>query len=256
MKLITLILLVGMLAVSGWADLPFSEDLIKKAEAGDADAQSSLGQWYQLGIEIPGLKTPKKDMKEAVKWYTKAAEQGQMKAQFRLGRIYLDGGGEIIKDEKEGIKWFMKAAEQGDAASMNSMGVCYLKGSGVPKDEKEAVKWHEKAAAKGDECGLFSLAVCYNNGLGVPKDEKEALKWFLKAAESGSPGPGVDAQRIVGDFYKNGTGIAKDEKEAIKWYTKAATQGDEEAKKQLELLKSTKPYPVHSNESPQSSTEY
>ena len=73
MKLITIFLLVGMLAVSGWAEElkpePYSAELVQKAEAGDAEAQYNLGQCYengQVGI---------KDNKEAVKWYTKAAEQ-------------------------------------------------------------------------------------------------------------------------------------------------------------------------------------
>jgi TPR repeat protein len=38
--------------------------------------------------------------------------------------------------------------------------------------------------------------------------------------------------------YENGIGVAKDEKEALKWYTKAAEQGDANAKKALEKLKS------------------
>jgi hypothetical protein len=47
MKLILLLLLFGMLAVSGWAEdakpEPYSAELVKIAEAGDARGQYDLG---------------------------------------------------------------------------------------------------------------------------------------------------------------------------------------------------------------------
>ncbi|MEI7693517.1 MAG: hypothetical protein WCJ27_03510 [Verrucomicrobiota bacterium] len=46
MKLIPLLLTLGMLAVSGWAEdaklEPYSAELVKNAEAGDAEAQYNL----------------------------------------------------------------------------------------------------------------------------------------------------------------------------------------------------------------------
>jgi len=42
-----------------------------------------------------------------------AAEQGDAESQRVLGMLYLDGNG-IAKDEKLALKWLTKAAEQGD----------------------------------------------------------------------------------------------------------------------------------------------
>jgi len=85
-KLIPLFLLVGMLAVSGWAEdekpEPYSPELVERAEAGDAKAQIGLAQCYGSGAGVA------KDEKEAVKWYTKSAEQGNANAQFNLGVCY------------------------------------------------------------------------------------------------------------------------------------------------------------------------
>ena len=50
----------------------------KKAEAGDAEAQSNLGTMYILGEVVP------RDTAEAVKWLRKAADQGNARAQYRL----------------------------------------------------------------------------------------------------------------------------------------------------------------------------
>jgi hypothetical protein len=55
------------------------EPLRKKAEAGDAAAQFSLGLRYGNGEGVP------KDYAEAMKWLRKAAEQGDASAQCDLG---------------------------------------------------------------------------------------------------------------------------------------------------------------------------
>ncbi len=52
--------------------------------------------------------------KEEAKQITKAAEQGDADAQFRLGTMYYFGRG-VPKDHREAAKWFMKVAEQGHA---------------------------------------------------------------------------------------------------------------------------------------------
>ena len=47
------------------------------------------------------------------------------------------------------MKWYRKAAEQGNATAQYNIGVCYDNGYGVTKDYAEAVKWYRKAAAQG-----------------------------------------------------------------------------------------------------------
>jgi TPR repeat protein len=48
---------------------------------------------------------------EAIKWYTKSAEQGYAEAQTNLGFMY-DTGEVIPQDYKQALKWYTKAAEQ------------------------------------------------------------------------------------------------------------------------------------------------
>ena len=125
MKLIPLLLLVGMLAVSGcskedqmWATgevitsafryaCRYSPDLVKKAEAGDAEAQNTLGMSYLMGSGIT------QDPKKALTWFKKSAEQGNAGAQCSLAACYLSGIGAEI-DEEKAVKWYTKAAKQGN----------------------------------------------------------------------------------------------------------------------------------------------
>lgn len=55
-----------------------------------------------------------KDPVEAVKWYLKAAEQGNAKAQYLIGKYYAERN--ILSREKDlvqAVKWYRKAARRG-----------------------------------------------------------------------------------------------------------------------------------------------
>jgi len=225
MKLIPFSLLVGIFVVSGWAydyrtPEPYSAELVKKAEAGDAVAQFDLGLCYSEGLVVA------KDKKEAFKWITKSAEQGYSFAQSDLGVRYLLGLG-VAKDEKEALKWYKKVAEQEATPTtpaqsfkgtyeQNYLGDYYS----FTKDYKEAVKWYTKAAEQGDTQAQNNLGSLYYKGEGVTQDYKEAVKWYTKSAEQGN----AEAQRILAVCYEKGTGVAKDEKEALKWSEKAKAE--------------------------------
>lgn len=75
----------------------------------------------------------------------KAAEDGDVKAQYDLGMCYVTGKG-VSKDLPEAVKWFRKAAEQGHAGAQYILGGCYANGKGVSQDYEEAVNWYSKAA--------------------------------------------------------------------------------------------------------------
>ena len=90
---------------------------------------------------------------------------------------------------KEAVKWYTKSAEQGMELAQFNLGVCYYEGKGVSKDWKEAAKWYRKSAEQGYGEAQLALGSCYKNGWGVGKDEKEAVKWFAKAAEQGYEPP-------------------------------------------------------------------
>jgi TPR repeat protein len=144
----------------------------KAAEQGDAYAQYNLGVCYSdgdivakhptpvdtimsfpdpiinLGLSKLGMGSGRKDAAEAVKWFRKAAEQGNADAQNKLGCCYEEGSG-VKKDLAEAAKWYRKAADQGNASAQHNLGFCYNTGSGVPKNSVEAYKWHNLASAQG-----------------------------------------------------------------------------------------------------------
>ncbi len=106
----------------------------------------------------------------------KAAEQGDVRAQFNLGLVYSFGDG-VPQDYKESVRWYRKAAEQGDANAQVHLGSAYSNGRGVLQDYKESVKWYRKAAEQGDAYAHLHLGVIYSYGQGVPQDYAEAYFW-------------------------------------------------------------------------------
>jgi len=86
-----------------------------------------------------------KNEPRALESFRKAAEQGDAKAQVKLGIAYATGEG-IVKDEAQAVVWFRKAAEQGDAKAQVNLGNMYSEGKGIMRDEARAVEWYRKAA--------------------------------------------------------------------------------------------------------------
>ena len=171
----------------------------------------------------------------AARWFRKAAEQGEAKAQERLGHMYRRGVG-VAEDNREAVKWYRKAAEQGNTEAQVHLGYMYANGEGVPEDYREAEKWRRQAAEQAEDLDLLSLAVQYANGIGVPEDSWEAKKLFRLVAEGGHPVFSQAAQRQLGDMYyagKYALQFGKDNREAVKWYRKAAEQGDAKAQERL-----------------------
>ena len=113
----------------------------------------------------------------------KAAEQGNVKAQFDLGQIYFYGRN-VEQNDKLAFEWFRKSAIQGHAAAQNQLGWLYLNGRGVDKDETIAFEWHRKAALLGHGYGQFRVAQLYENGAGVPKNLPLAYFWYSICAKN------------------------------------------------------------------------
>ncbi|MDI9409774.1 MAG: tetratricopeptide repeat protein [Candidatus Pacebacteria bacterium] len=163
---------------------------LPKAEAGDAICQFDIGIIYEFGR---GGVT--QDYAQAVVWYRKAAEQGNVKAQTNLGAMYRNGNG-VPQDYALAVVWYRKAAEQGDSYAQFSLGLSYDNGKGVPQDNAEAVVWYRKAAIQGVAKAQNNLAILYANGEGVPQNWFNAYLIASLAAVSGESN-GVKIRDLV-----------------------------------------------------------
>jgi TPR repeat protein len=70
-----------------------------------------------------------------------------------LAMLYLRGSG-VKKCLEEAFLWFMKAAGQGVIAAQSRLGVMYASGAGVAHDPIEAHKWFLLASTGKDKSAL------------------------------------------------------------------------------------------------------
>src|ERR1700684_4547516 len=79
--------------------------LERQASSGSAAAQYLLGRIYDYGAGVP------EDDAKAALWYRRAAEQGYVRAQVRLGDLYFSGQGGVPQDYTQAAVWYRNAAE-------------------------------------------------------------------------------------------------------------------------------------------------
>jgi TPR repeat protein len=140
-----LLLLVALTAVPVFAQTDY-EATKARAEAGDAEAQTSLGVMYQNGRGVA------QNYQEAVRWYRLAAEQGHANAQFFLGMRNHFGQG-VEQNHQEAVRWYKLAAEKGVGDAHFFLGMMYEYGLGVVQNNERAYVWYSvaEAAAQGNE---------------------------------------------------------------------------------------------------------
>jgi uncharacterized protein len=174
-----------------------------EAEQGNIVSQNRLADCYTWGWGA------KPDIKEAIKWRRKAAEQGDAVAQCKLVDLL-----QSVKNVAEAIIWLNKSAEQGYPPAQVQLGEEYSSGHFVAQDYREAAKWWRKAADQSHSMALNSLGSLYAEGKGVPKDFTEAAKWWHKAAAAGN----FYAQLSLAEAYEIGRGVPQDHVEAYYWH--------------------------------------
>jgi DNA polymerase-3 subunit epsilon len=105
--------------------------------------------------------------------------------QFEKGVDFYYGQNGVTKDYEQAVYWYKKAAEQGDIRAQYNLGDYYCVGRGVTQDYEQEVYWYTKAAEQGHIYAQYNLGECYYNGEGVEQDYEQAVYWFTKSAEQG-----------------------------------------------------------------------
>ena len=119
--------------------------LLPACEEGNQDAIHWMFVAYANGLGV------EQDEDKALEYLKILAEYGYPDMQCELGKWYetVDWGTRKEEMNREAVKWFAKAAEQGNVEAMYCLGECYRDGSGVDEDQKKAVEWFTKAATQG-----------------------------------------------------------------------------------------------------------
>lgn len=158
--------------------------LQRAADAGHAAAQAAIGDI--LDQSDAGA--------EAIEYFRKSAAQGNADGEFGLG-VMLAAGRAAARNLAEARKWITLAAEQGHPLAVNELALAYISGGLEIPDEArqgaEALRWIRTAADKGYVAAMEKLAAAYRNGeLGLAVDLKAAEQWAEKIRKTQGISPG------------------------------------------------------------------
>ena len=157
------------------------------SKLGHANAMSNLAWmlWYGEG--------GRPSRKRTFALLRKSAQLGFVIATRSLGQLYQCAE---FKDSVKAMKYFSDAAEKGDVFSMIELGNMFWNGEVVKKDEAKAYTWYLKAAEAGDSQGQWNAGCMNENGIGTAVDIAAAEKWYFAAAEQGYTGADEAYRRI------------------------------------------------------------
>lgn len=103
-----------------------------------ASAFVALGGYYLTGIPNSNVKPDAVHAREILNFA--ASYFGDPEAQYRLGRLYLDGQG-IARDTKQAMRWLSLAANKGQYQAQAVLGALLFKGESVSRDRARGLMW-------------------------------------------------------------------------------------------------------------------
>ncbi len=100
------------------------------------------------------------DYTAAQREFQPLAENGDPRAQYALGIMYLNGYLDPTPPDAA-VKWLRSAAERGYIQAQTELARMYRTGDGVPQNFTEMAIWYERAAGQGDVGAQLFLADSY-----------------------------------------------------------------------------------------------
>jgi hypothetical protein len=122
------------------------------------------------------------------------AKHGNSAAENAIGLLYAQGDKKqaVLQDETQAARWFTKAAEDGSVPAQYKLSLLYWGGHGLPKDANKAYFWAVLARAGGQE-GSKDLAKVLANGMTRAQStaiEQQAEIWYQQHESREKPNPG------------------------------------------------------------------
>ena len=142
-----------------------------------SQGQRSRSTPQAINEQIASEAEERLDYRAAIAAWRSLADQGDVKAQLRLGSIYSNGLG-VAADSSEALHRHRMAAARGAAEAQATLGHAYETGRGVPRDYMEAAHWFRMAAEQGNTVAQVELAFMYDDGHGVHQDYADSTHWF------------------------------------------------------------------------------
>ena len=211
-------------------EITFEEKGLNQQDEPEEYRNASYDYWTLRDV-IRDESLTMEERSDAVSEMNKLAENGDMYAQYLMGKLWRDGP-LLIPDSVEARYWFKRAAEQGHLVAQYSLAKLYLPDDVEVRDIRLGMNWLYTAAVNGSSYAMHRLAKECLKGKLIEKDTEHAIEWFTRSAERGNP----YAQYMLGKLYTAGREVLHDEEKAAYWLTRSAEQGNQYAQYLLNHL--------------------
>lgn len=179
---------------------------------------------YRYGrVLLEGRGGPR-DLAAAQLWLERAAAQNQVAASVLLARLYLSASssaGGVARDPGRAAVLFRAAAARGNGEAQYYLGLLYGKGVGVAADPVAAFTWLQAAAETGHVAAQFELSRAFARGQGTEMNTQKASRWIQEAAAAGHG----EAQFYLAYALDSGQGMRQNRAEALNWLLRSAEGG-------------------------------
>ncbi len=206
---------------------PYTKTRVKRYKTVN-DALSQGFKDYQAGEKLKAA--------DALEY---AADEGNVTARWKLGRMYADGDG-VSHDDYKAFQYFMKVADENADISPDSrfapavakafvaLGVYYRDGIKNTKIKPNLHRAHElfhyAAAYFGDADGQYYLGKFYLDGIIDKNNTRQAAQWLNLSAEKGH----VYAMAVLGNLLVNGDdNVPRQVPKGLMWLSMAKQKADQ-----------------------------
>ena len=209
-------------------EITFEDDTLDHSDEVGKDENVSWDFWT-LRMDVQDEYSSLAERDDAVESMRELAENGDVHAQYFMGKLYLDGS-LVIPDSEAAMNWLHKASTVGYAPAQYALGKLLLSDDVSVHDSEAGIQWLEHAAHNGNHYASYRLGKEYLKGDSVRKDTCKAMAHIYSSAQAGNP----HAQYLLGKLLLQGKVIEQDKEEGIQWLTLAAEQGHSYAQCLLE----------------------
>ena len=211
-------------------EITFEDETLDLRQGDEVDNGKDVSwDFWTLRMDVQDEYSSLAERDDAVESMRELAENGDIHAQYFMGKLYRDGP-LLPPDWVMARYWFDKAAKQGYAAAQYALGKLYLSDDASVHDPELGIQWLEYAAYNGNHDASYRLGKEYLKGESVRRDTRKAMDHIYTSAQAGN----LHAQYLLGKLLLQGKAVERDKEAGIQWLSQAAEQGHSYAQCLLE----------------------
>ena len=211
-------------------EITFEDETLDLRQGDEVDNGKDVSwDFWTLRMDVQDEYSSLAERDDAVESMRELAENGDIHAQYFMGKLYRDGP-LLPPDWVMARYWFDTAAKQGYAAAQYALGKLYLSDDASVHDPELGIQWLEYAAYNGNHDASYRLGKEYLKGESVRRDTRKAMDHIYTSAQAGN----LHAQYLLGKLLLQGKVVERDKEAGIQWLSQAAEQGHSYAQCLLE----------------------